>query len=320
MWKAQAPSNIALIKYMGKSEGNRPANPSLSYTLSELVTEVQITETDGRDEWQPLEKKGLYVRLSDNGRARFLDFFSELKQQFGIKGHYTVRSANNFPSDCGLASSASSFAALTKAAYRLAVDRGALPGELSSRELSKISRAGSGSSCRSFFAPFALWRDEAAEPVEFPYHDFIHHVIIIEESEKAVSSSAAHKRVAESLLFKGRAGRAEVRLEMLMKAFAEKDWQMAFELTWQEFWDMHALFETSRPPFGYMREGSVTVLNVVRQFWEVEKDGPLATMDAGPNVHLLFRPDQKDLATRFREIIEETDSSTRVIGNGIESV
>ncbi|NUN07515.1 MAG: hypothetical protein HUU57_17360, partial [Bdellovibrio sp.] len=52
-----APSNIALIKYMGKIEGtgNKPTNASLSYTLENLRTFVRLTEIEGgQDKWQAL--------------------------------------------------------------------------------------------------------------------------------------------------------------------------------------------------------------------------------------------------------------------------
>lgn len=322
MWKAKAPSNIALIKYMGKIKvaDNRPTNPSLSYTLSHFITEVQISaSTSKKDEWRPLEKTGFYVRLSERGEARFLTFFASLKEQFGIKGHYRIHSANNFPSDCGLASSASSFAALTKAAHQLAQEHG--DGEKRSvRDLAKISRRGSGSSCRSFFGPWAIWQEEAAEEIELPYPELIHQVVVVEESQKLVSSSEAHLRVSTSELFENRPKRAENRMGGLLKALRGEDWKTAFELTWQEFWDMHALFETSAPSFGYMSAGSLLALNMAKQLWASEGDGPLVTMDAGPNVHLLYRMDQKELAAKFREQIEETDSSTRLIGNDDASV
>ena len=35
---ASCPSNIALIKYWGKYEGQIPANPSISFTLSNCKT------------------------------------------------------------------------------------------------------------------------------------------------------------------------------------------------------------------------------------------------------------------------------------------
>ena len=36
------PSNIALIKYWGKFDGQIPANPSISYTLNECKTNTEI--------------------------------------------------------------------------------------------------------------------------------------------------------------------------------------------------------------------------------------------------------------------------------------
>lgn len=45
MWiEASAPSNIALIKYMGKTDAvsNKPTNVSISYTLDELKTFVRM--------------------------------------------------------------------------------------------------------------------------------------------------------------------------------------------------------------------------------------------------------------------------------------
>ena len=40
------PSNIALIKYWGKYENQIPANPSISYTLSQCrtITEMEFAE------------------------------------------------------------------------------------------------------------------------------------------------------------------------------------------------------------------------------------------------------------------------------------
>lgn len=287
--EASAPSNIALIKYMGKTKtaSNTPANASLSYTLEHLRTFVRLER--GPAGWQPLEGYDV-LQLSEHGRTKFLAHFARLKGAWKIEGEFTVRSANNFPSDCGLASSASSFAALTEAAYALA--RKQHPElEVSAAVRARLSRLGSGSSCRSFFTPWALWRGETAEPVNLP-GPLAHAVVLCEAGKKDVSSSEAHRRVTSSALFTGRVARAEARLEQLTRALRENDWREAFELCWSEFWDMHALFETSRPSFGYMNAGTLAVLARLRSIWQRDGDGPLVTMDAGPNVHLLLREDQ----------------------------
>ncbi len=293
--EASAPSNIALIKYMGKTShgSNLPSNASLSYTLEHLRSFVVIEPGKDQDEWKPLEGF-TEIKLSEIGLNKFLRHFDRLKTQWKIPGHYILRSANNFPSDCGMASSASSFAALTLATARLA-EKLYPDLKLNSAELSKRSRTGSGSSCRSFFAPWALWRAEGAEPIDLDLR-LEHAVIVVEDSVKSVSSSEAHKRVASSALYRRRAERAEARLTQLLQNLKENQWREAFEVCWAEFWDMHALFETSVPPFGYMQPGTMQALIHLRGVWEKEGDGPIVTLDAGANVHLLMRPDQREKA------------------------
>jgi diphosphomevalonate decarboxylase len=49
-----------------------------------------------------------------------------------------------------------------------------------------------------------------------------------------------------------------------------------------------------------MTENSAVLLRILEKFWEQKGDGPLVTMDAGPNVHLLYRPDQSEMAAQFK--------------------
>jgi diphosphomevalonate decarboxylase len=161
--------------------------------------------------------------------------------------------------------------------------------------MSRLSRSGSGSSCRSFFAPWSLWRSEGGEGAHLDLN-LDHAVILVEDRAKEVSSSEAHVRVTGSRLFEGRKRRAEERLDQFCKALQTGAWKEAYEICWAEFWDMHALFETSSPPFGYMQPGTIEVLNHLRAIWKATGDGPLVTMDAGANVHVLLRNDQRAAA------------------------
>lgn len=313
IWKADAPSNIALIKYMGKTDfdENTPANPSLSYTLEGLRSRVEIRKiSDESDRWVCLEGPGLdpEFALSPKGKEKFLLHLKRFKDRFGYEGSLEVRSNNTFPSDCGLASSASSFAALSHCAARALSD---LTGQGISRErILEMSRRGSGSSCRSFSGPWVLWNEKGTHALDLPRLN--HAVVVVEGKIKSVSSSEAHRRVSTSFLFEGRSLRAERRLKSLVEALRSGGWKDAFELVWAEFWDMHALFETANPPFGYMLPQTLEVLGVIRSVWAAENDGPLVTLDAGPNLHLLFRPDQRDLQTsllqRFRGVYQIWES------------
>jgi diphosphomevalonate decarboxylase len=322
-WKATAPSNIALIKYMGKTDhsGNRPTNASLSYTLPHLksLVEIELAPGAATDRWEPLrEYEGrplAEISLSEKGKARFLAHLLKLKAHYGFEGSFVVRSANDFPSDCGLASSASSFAALTMAALdALSACTGRQPPSVT--EAADWSRQGSGSSCRSFFAPWSVWSEEGAVGVsDLGYGNLLHQVVVVDQEIKAVSSSEAHRRVTSSRLFEGRPERADQRVRELVAALKAKNWREAFEITWAEFWDMHALFETSQPSFGYMTAGSLEVLRLVRErCWDRSGMGPLVTMDAGPNVHLLWQNDGAGL-NQAREIGKALSGKYPVISN-----
>ncbi len=297
-YRASAPSNIALIKYMGKSsyDSNLPSNSSLSYTLPHLKTEVELEVSD-KTQWKPLRDGG--VELSESGYKRFTGFLDKLCDTYDVKEHFTVRSANNFPGDSGLASSASSFAALTLSFFEYLKTEKKI--EVSREEMAQISRQGSGSSCRSFFGPWCLWdsKEGRVREVEFPLKNLIHLAVVVSRDKKKVASSEAHRRVQTSPLYETRTGRAENRLVELTESFQKEDWEKSYQIVKSEFWDMMGLFHTSDPGFSYLKPGSQEALNLVDDVWEEKKDGPLVTMDAGPNVHLLFRQDQDEMAREF---------------------
>lgn len=305
MWFAEAPSNIALIKYMGKSNGNIPYNSSLSFTLDKLISRVEMTEIDGsEDKFEPLDMVGfLELDITDKEIERFKKHLYFLKNFFNCDRHFLIRSGNNFPNDVGIASSASSFAALTKCVVEAMIDLG-YTDRLSLTKMSELSRYGSGSSCRSFFAPWAIWENEHAEKIDLPFDDLEHTLCLVDSSKKRISSSLAHELVKSSLLFEDRNKRANIRIKELINAMRHKDWESMFHIIWADFFDMHALFETCDRPFGYMTPESFRLLSLIRKMWENKKDGPLVTVDAGPNIHLLWRPDQHEQIAEFENMCD----------------
>ena len=204
---AKAPSNIALIKYMGKkdSEKNLPSNGSLSMTLESLCSYVEVKRVEqGQGEviWtgeSPLEDfrcpvldEKAILRVKNHVQKVFAEVPSDLDfKEFD----WEIRSANTFPSGAGIASSASSFAALT-----LAVSAHL---DSNCETVSSLSREGSGSSCRSFEGPFVKWEDETISKVESKMDPASDLVMIVSSKQKKVSSSEAHKRVVASPLWEG---------------------------------------------------------------------------------------------------------------------
>ena len=115
-----------------------------------------------------------------------------------------------------------------------------------------------------------------------------------------MSSKEAHLRIETSPLYSGRAQQAQTNLKLLLQALESQNWKSAYQICWHEFQDMHRLFSTCDQPFTYMSERSLSALDLLRDLWLREGDGPLVTMDAGPNIHLLYRTDQAALARRFK--------------------
>jgi len=295
IWSAQAPANLALIKYMGKfsPHDNMATNPSLSYTLDNLQSFVQLEcSHQAYDSWEPLDHpNGIESYLNTAQQQKYLAHLQRLKAQYQYQGTFIVRSCNNFPANAGLASSASSFAALSICAMEALSELTQQP-KLNRLDLAHISRLGSGSSCRSFFGPWVLWEQANIQTVPIPYQHLIHKTILVSQAPKAISSSQAHIRVASSPNYPKRGQRARVRLQQLLSAFNTNNWQQVFQIVWDEFRDMHQLFNSCQQPFSYLTKASENVLNCLQDYWQTYQDGPLVTVDAGPNIHLLFRSDQ----------------------------
>lgn len=314
IWQANAPANIALIKYMGKTStiDNTPANASLSYTLSPLQSYVTLETqtTHNNDIWQclPLDSHKDIV-LSTVGQNKFIQHLKYIKKLYGIDENFLIKSNNNFPLATGMASSASAFAALTKCAIN-AMSEITNTAKPSLQEQAKISKCGSGSSCRSFFAPYAIWEQDKVDAINLPFNNLLTQSVIVSATPKMISSSKAHLLVQSSPQYQDRITKANHRLTSLIKAFEQQDWRKIYILVKEEFLEMHQLFITATPSFSYMNAQSNSIINYIEKIWQEYNDGPLITMDAGPNVHILYRADQTKL---FNLIQQELQTEYAII-------
>jgi diphosphomevalonate decarboxylase len=291
---------------MGKLDGNVPRNVSLSYTLDKFRTTVYLENCSNEDRF--VNDIGLDQKSVD----RFLRHLQNIKKLYDYNGYFSVRSLNNFPHSAGVASSSSSFAALTKCAITAIckMKAAAIP---SPEEMSVISRTASGASCRSFFAPWSVWDRDGARKIDIKIKELNHDLILVDIRPKKVSSSKAHKLVETSPLFADRPSRAEKRFVDLVNALNCDRWNDACQICWEEFADMHGLFETSSPSFGYISSKTKVVLNAIKNFRRLNGDSPITTIDAGPNVHLLWRKDQEEARSELKKEILSLDKDFIVI-------
>src|SRR4051812_298582 len=149
---AIAPANIAFIKYWGMQDIARtlPYNGSISMNLDACLTTTTVTfDPDLAEDELTLR---LYTgpnleaplqRATGKPLERVSAQLGRLRALAGVNQYAHVESANNFPSDAGIASSAAAFAALTLAGVA------ALGLDLDERALALWTRrSGSGSACR----------------------------------------------------------------------------------------------------------------------------------------------------------------------------
>lgn len=309
---AEAPSNIAFIKYWGARdpEGPVPFNRSLSMTLDACRSICSASPlADGRDDeivW--LEEPGS-GRSGAAGEAppafvertrRHLDRLREWSRQTAAPytGGLRIATGNTFPAAAGIASSASGFTALT-----LAVTA-AMGFDLPPRTLSALSRSsGSGSAARSAYGGYVEWPDgddnRAVQVLDEDAWQLCDVVAVVETGAKKVSSRDGHQLAVSSPYFAPRLDALEERLEQVRVALRERDFESLGPAVEEEGIDLHLIAMSSRPPVYYWTPGTIEVLAAVR---DLRADGvaAYATMDAGANVHVICQPvDESRVAERL---------------------
>lgn len=288
----EAPPNIALVKYWGIRDRALalPYNSSFSVTLDRLRSRTTVRFDPDLDS-DRVTLNGAPARGGPReGVVRFLD---RVRALAGISEHAMVRSANNFPTASGLASSASGFAALAGAASRAAGL------SLSDRELSRLARFGSGSACRSVFGGFVEWhagrrpdgRDCYARPAFGPSHwpGLVDLVLLVRGApvKEIRSADAMQASVRTSEYFPLRQQEIPTRLRRIRAAIGARRADRLFPEIMEECDSFRRACETTHPPLDYLTGPSRAILAEVRAA-NREAGTPIAgyTHDAGAHVHV----------------------------------
>ena len=310
---ASCPSNIALIKYWGKYEGQIPANPSISFTLSNCKTETKMIFKSG-------EKFSIKTFLAGKEETKFSEkiekYFRNIEKYLPwiLQGSFVIETENTFPHSSGIASSASGFGAIAKCLMEM--DK-----EFSGKDFfdvkkaSFLARLGSGSACRSVYDGLVVWGevnevegssdlyavkypDEEIHPI---FRDFNDYVLLIHEGQKSVSSTVGHGLMNTNPYAERRFQEARDNFVPMREILKSGDLQAFMKLVEHEALTLHAMMMMSDPAFILMQTGTLQVINRV---WEFRKETNLPlffTLDAGANVHLLFPSEKKAEITNFIE-------------------
>ena len=308
--------NIALIKYWGKSNEELilPLNGSISITLDSDVlctkttlmltlknenatTTITFWLNNKKQVFQDHSLTELESSLKEDiiNKKRFFTMLNKVRSNCSLENPHlyniNICSRNNFPTACGLASSASGFACLAQV---LSIGFGY------AGDVSELARLGSGSACRSCFGGFVKWSsgltsDQSIAMKLFPsnhWEELNVLALVLEDRRKQVSSTHGMRdTVLTSELLQTRIKMVESkRLAEMETHIREKDFNNMAKLTISDSNNFHACCMDTYPPLFYLNDKSKEIINLVNKFNMFEaKTAELKaaySFDAGPNAFI----------------------------------
>jgi len=313
-WKS--PSNIALVKYWGKKEGQIPANPSISFTLDECATTTVLNylklETPTQDFSFAIFLDG---EPKEDFKPKIETFFKRVEKYlpFLKKYHFNIETSNSFPHSSGIASSASGMSALALCLMDLERQLNPQMGEgFFNRKASFLARLGSGSAARSIEGPLVQWgshsdTDKSSDlfGIKYPYEvhsvfkNYCDTILLVDKGQKQVSSTVGHDLMHGHPFAAQRFDQAHKNLTNLKSIFKEGNLEDFVKIVESEALTLHAMMMTSHPYFILMKPNTLEIINKIWAFREKSKTHVCFTLDAGANVHVLYPEFEKNEIDQF---------------------
>lgn len=321
---AKAQTNIALIKYWGKrnEELILPTNNSLSVTLDGLYTETTVHFKEQLEQDKFILNNELISGIMYDRVTKYLDLFREYANKKNL--YAEVTSVNKVPTAAGFASSASGFAALAAATAK------ALELNLSKQDLSRFTRQGSGSACRSVYGGFVEWEkgeandgsDSFAIQIAPQDHwDIRIAAVVLTAKEKDVSSRVGMKRTVDtSVFYDGWLESLPADLHAIKDGIKARDFEKVGSIAEANCLKMHATTLGANPPFTYWQDNTMSVMQTVQELRR-ENVPAYFTIDAGPNVKVLYLPeDEEKVLEKLHATEGVSDVIVSKVGEGISYV
>ncbi len=293
----EAPSNIALVKYWGKKEVQLPANPSISLTLNSCRTITTVTARKGDHNFSILydgEKKPSFEPKIKSYFQRIKDYCPWVTQY-----NFSIETVNTFPHSSGIASSASSMAALSSCIMDM--DAQLTTSEMDLDKTSFLSRLGSGSACRSVAGSLVVWGAhadftesnnfygvDASAILHETFKDYQDTILLVDKGKKEVSSTVGHELMNGHPFAPARFEQAHDNITIIKEALASGDIPTFIKIVESEALTLHAMMMTSHPYFILMKPNTLSIIEEIWAFRKATEIPVCFTLDAGANVHLLY--------------------------------
>lgn len=312
----QSPSNIALVKYWGKQGHQLPCNPSLSMTLHASYTTSKLSyvkkETPGKEILQAFYFEG---KRANRFEKRIEVYLNTIVKDFSFLKDYSLKieSSNTFPHSSGIASSASAFSALALCIMSLKeIVTGETTKETFFQQASHLARLGSGSAARSVYGGYAIWgnvkgvegySDQHASPLLSGVHPFFQSfrdaILIVSSENKKVGSSAGHALMESNPFAEVRYKQAMDHTIEMMQVLKSGNMNRFIEIVEKEALTLHGLMMSSEPGYVLIQQETIDIIGRIRRFREQHQIPVAFTLDAGPNVHLLYPEYNKEEVLTF---------------------
>ncbi|MEZ4795576.1 MAG: diphosphomevalonate decarboxylase [Flavobacteriaceae bacterium] len=317
----ESPSNIALVKYWGKKKHQIPANPSISFTLSNCKTITTLSYTPKEDKVNFSFDVFLDGEKKDSFKPKIETFFERVTPYlpFLKEYHFAIETKNTFPHSSGIASSASGMSALALCLMSLEKEISVIqrchPGHVEgdseesqnyfNKKASFLARLGSGSACRSIEGDLIVWgkhkqfaNSSDLFGVKYPFEvhenfkNYQDTILLVDKGEKQVSSTVGHDLMHGHPFAEQRFNQAHNNLSKLITVFKEGDLKSFVGIVESEALTLHAMMMTSMPYFILMKPNTLEIINKIWRFREETGSHVCFTLDAGANVHVLY-PDKE---------------------------
>ena len=315
--KWQTPSNIALVKYWGKSDPQIPKNASISFTLNNCHTNTSI-------QFQKIPKGNNVAfelffegKKKDDFKPKIAKFFERIQEYcpYILEYKMIISSENSFPHSSGIASSASGMSAIAMCLLSLEKEfNPSLSSEFINKKASFLARLGSGSASRSIEGPLVVWGKhpeiEGSSDlfgIKFPYkvhpvfENYCDTILLVDKGEKQVSSTVGHNLMHNHPYAENRFQQANDNLEKLSKILQNGEVKEFINLVESEALTLHAMMLTSNPYFILMKPNTLEVINRIWEYKTENNSNICFTLDAGANVHVLYPFSEKKNIENFIE-------------------
>lgn len=314
-YKWQTPSNIALIKYWGKSNPQIPKNASISFTLDNCHTITSIEFKKSSDHKNVNFELFFEGEKKEAFKPKIAQFFERIKEYCPYVFEYdmVIDSTNSFPHSSGIASSASGLSAIAMCLMSLEKALNSnLSEEYINQKASFLARLGSGSASRSIEGPLVVWGkhpgiDGSSDlfGVQFPFkahsvfENYQDAILLVDKGEKQVSSTVGHNLMYNHPYAEQRFIQANENLSKISQVLQNGDVDTFITIVESEALTLHAMMLTSNPYFVLMKPNTLQIINKIWKFRNNTGSKICFTLDAGANVHVLYPEKEKETVNNF---------------------